>query len=566
MNRTLIYSLGSHAPVKGKRTVPQHVIRQLELLRPHYSQVVIVSSDNDAAAFLDFDGKFIKVPNHVGQWAKWRAGIQLAGWPALSSGSLTLMTDAAIGPTNSISDFLTRLDDEEPDFWIYNNVGAPFFFYFSPEVTRSASFHAFWNAEPPANGTASTLRQHLFAALHTAGFHDDVAVKTDPNAVPVKIDDPTLPRPDLWMELDSPFLLIDELLQRPDFTPYALNYLYDGGYPAETASAYLSQLSAPDEPSLLWAKQRDYLAAHKYGPKVTDMDDADQIALPKVAIHVHAHYPEMLGDFFTIFTNYSFPFDLFITTPVAKVTAVKEQLAAYELTAQVAAVPNLGRDIYPLVLLKDKLQNYEVIGHFHTKKSNHERGFVADSWLREIIDMVVVPADPIIADFARRPELGVVIADVPSFFRLNRIVYPAGEAPLIPILNDLWTRMDLSRELDFGDRDTFVMSYGTFFWARFDAIKPLLDLDLVAELPPEPVPDNHTILHALERIFVYLAWAQGYDFAISEGRYLTVFADEPAPHLEAVPFKSLVRRKITNRLPVPVKRRILDATGWKAKD
>jgi rhamnosyltransferase len=539
--RTLIYALRSPISASDNASQSQHLNRQLELLSSYYDHVVTVS-DGD------------------GEWAKWRAGIQQLGWDNVSNGSLTLMTDAAFGPTVGLPELLDRLEaDSEKDYWTFSNVGSLFFFHFNPRVVRSSAFKAFWDAQPPSGADAVTLKLHLFRALATAAFADGVVVPVDPQAPTTGMSNPDAPRPDLWVEVGAPFLLIDDLLERPDFAPYALEYLNGGGYPAETASAHLSQLSAPDEPSLLWAKQHSYARGF---PVPSGSADDGRPNKQKVAVHVHAHFPDMLPPFFQAFANYNFPFKLFITTAKTQVTAVNEQLSVYTFDAEVVPVPNVGRDIYPLILLNDKLSNYDVIGHFHTKKTGHDRGFVGTSWLRELMEMLVIPGDAIAVDFQRRPELGLVISDVPSFFRLNRSVKPEGEAPLIPMMNNLWARMGLEREFNFEDRATFVMSYGTFFWARYDAIKPLLELKgLEKDIPKEPIPAHHTILHAIERMLVYLAWAQGYDFAISEGKYMTVFADEPAPYLEAVPFKSLVRQKISNRIPPGVKRKIRPAKG-----
>lgn len=50
------------------------------------------------------------------------------------------------------------------------------------------------------------------------------------------------------------------------------------------------------------------------------------------------------------------------------------------------------------------------------------------------------------------------------------------------------------------------MSYGTFVWFKYDALKSLFDLELTQnDIPSEPLPQN-SILHAIERLFVYIAW------------------------------------------------------------
>ena len=61
------------------------------------------------------------------------------------------------------------------------------------------------------------------------------------------------------------------------------------------------------------------------------------------------------------------------------------------------------------------------------------------------------------------------------------------------------------------------------FWARPDALEPIFNLKLDEKyFPEEPLPNNGTIAHAIERMFVYTAWMKGYDFriAINEKREL----------------------------------------------
>lgn len=140
--------------------------------------------------------------------------------------------------------------------------------------------------------------------------------------------------------------------------------------------------------------------------------------------------------------------------------------------------------------------------------------------------MMFEAGDTIISELDQSEDLGLVIADIPSFFRYTKIVDPVNENRFAPGMNDLWEQMDLNRELDFNQLSTFIMSYGTFIWFKYDALKPLFELGLTDDdVPAEPLP-QHTILHSIERILVYLAWARGYDYRISHNPMLiTPFVD-----------------------------------------
>lgn len=124
----------------------------------------------------------------------------------------------------------------------------------------------------------------------------------------------------------------------------------------------------------------------------------------------------MLDEFLTAFEDWNFHYDLFITTDSdIKRKEIKEILQRKGKTADIRVTGNRGRDIYPMLLLKDKLSQYDYIGHFHTKKSKEADFWAGESWRKELIDMLVKPADSILSAF-ETDDIGIIIADIPSFF------------------------------------------------------------------------------------------------------------------------------------------------------
>ena len=187
---------------------------------------------------------------------------------------------------------------------------------------------------------------------------------------------------------------------------------------------------------------------------------------------------------------------------------------------------NIGRDVLPMLKLKEYLQNYNIVGHFHTKKSKEADFWAGESWRKELIEMLVKPANNILANMESQEDLGLVIADIPTFFRYNKIVDAYNEHLIAPIMNELWENMGMTKQIDFNNLHTFVMSYGTYVWFTYDALRPLFDLNLTDDdVPSEPLPQN-SILHAIERLLVYIAWDRQYDFRISKNPTdLTPFID-----------------------------------------
>lgn len=297
--------------------------------------------------------------------------------------------------------------------------------------------------------------------------------------------------------------------------PYLLKEIEKvSNYPTKLILDHMSDISLPTPPYLL-------------DRKVLKVVEKEYSNTKKVAVHLHTFYVDLLEEFLNQFENFHFDYDLFLTTDTeAKKAEIESILEKNGKTAQVFLTGNRGRDIIPMLKLKEELSSYDYIGHFHTKKSPEYPYWVGDSWRNELYQMLIQSADNVLANLENNDNLGLVIADIPSFFRYTKIVDPWNENRFADGMNELWERMNLGRQIDFNNLSTFIMSYGTFIWFKRDTLKPLFDLELTDdEIPSEPIP-QHTILHSIERILVYLAWANNYDYAIAKNDiYITPFVD-----------------------------------------
>jgi lipopolysaccharide biosynthesis protein len=62
----------------------------------------------------------------------------------------------------------------------------------------------------------------------------------------------------------------------------------------------------------------------------------------------------------------------------------------------------------------------------------------------------------------------------------------------------------------------FNFPVGTMFWARTEALKPLLSKGFRWEdFPEEPLPYDGTVLHALERLLPFVAKKMGYQVSMT---------------------------------------------------
>jgi lipopolysaccharide biosynthesis protein len=240
------------------------------------------------------------------------------------------------------------------------------------------------------------------------------------------------------------------------------------------------------------------------------MSAADDVPTTlRTAVHVHFHYPDLIGDFLAKLSANRTRCDLLLTTDTAEKAAILasagEGFASGSLKIRI--VPNRGRDIGPFLTgcLQELVREYDVIGHLHAKRSLSIDAPSGDRW-REFLwqhlagDLYPM-MDLVLTVFARDERLGIVFAEEPHLVDWGENLALASE-----LANRAGIREPLSPFLEF--------PVGTMFWARSQALTPFLQLGLDwSHYPDEPLARDGTILHAIERLFPFAAAEKGYSFA-----------------------------------------------------
>lgn len=531
MNRLLLYV---HFNKFGY--ISPHVLFQLDQMRPLYSKVLLISNSplpDNYHEQLEMPGLVDGVlsrENSGFDFAAWRDGMQEIGWSKVTDfDSVTLMNDTCFGPIWDFeSSFLKMELDDQVDFWGLTNFRETkefsehlqsYFLTFKKTILSDQSFLDFWKNIKDFQNVQDVIDNYE-SRVTTFFLEKDFQYKalfdtTQESTEGMLHPDFTYYNPRRILEVKLPFLKVKALDANQSIAPYLLDTVKtNSSYPIELMVYHMSMVNQPDSPYLLGQK---YLSNEK-----TEI----RLLQGKVAIHLHVFYTDLLKEFLDVFENFTFDFDLYITTDTVEKKEEILTISGHRSNLEVYITGNRGRDLLPMLLLKDQLAKYDYVGHFHTKKSKEADFWAGESWRRELIQMLVEPSVSILTQFENNPVLGLVIADIPSFFRYNRIVTAWNEHQMANAMNELWMEMGLTKSIDFTKMDTFVMSYGSFVWFRYEALKPLFDLNLSAEaVPEEPLPQN-SILHAMERLLVYVAWSQGYDFRIAPSPHLiTPFVD-----------------------------------------
>lgn len=535
MNRLLVYV---HFNKYDK--ISSHVYYQLEQIRPLFSKLIFVTNSQlsdkhtENLAKKGLINEFIQRQNQGYDFAAWKDGLFLEGFDNLDQyDSVTVMNDTCFGPLWDLEAYYKKYEEDvEVDFWGMtnhaevkgHNIYIPehlqsYFISFKKSLVKSEIFKKFWSSVESYTDVQKVIDEYetQYTKIFTkAGFHYTAVLDT----VPIHQDyfhrNFTIHYPQVLLDYRVPFIKIKTFDLSQHLSPYTLRAVEEkSDYPVSLIDSHMTSISNPTPAYLLERKI------------IEPTSDVVSI-ISKVAVHLHTFYLDLLPDFLTTFRqSFSFNYDLFLTTDSEdKKSQIEKIVEELGMMAEIIVTGKKGRDVIPMLKLKEKLSKYDYIGHFHTKKSKEADFWAGESWRKELIDMLIKPANQIIANFESQNDLGLVIADIPTFFRFNKIVDAYNEHLIAPEMNHLWKKMNLSKEINFEFFHTFVMSYGTYVWFRYDALQPLFDLELKDEdIPKEPLPQN-SILHAIERMLIYIAWDKNYDFRISKNPVeLTAFID-----------------------------------------
>ena len=239
----------------------------------------------------------------------------------------------------------------------------------------------------------------------------------------------------------------------------------------------------------------------------------DRPASIPVAVVAHIYYEDTWPDIAGALRGLTVPFDLIVTTVAGRERLIETIRRSYP-RAEIEIVENRGRDIGPFMVLleRGRLDGYRYICKIHGKKSidGGRKTYMGEMWRRRLLfDLLGAPGagNAAIDMFERDPSIGMI---GPRVFRLPRDGYS----------EDLSWSANRPMTLKIAERmgvpaDKFQLDFfgGTMFWVRPEALKPLRDLRLAADMPSESGLIDGDLPHALERLLPTSVLAAGYKLA-----------------------------------------------------
>ena len=180
----------------------------------------------------------------------------------------------------------------------------------------------------------------------------------------------------------------------------------------------------------------------------------------------------------------------------------------------------MGRYIFPFISQMKKIYKiYKYICHLHTKKSKHyqDLGTKRSEYLynnligsREIISNILY-------DFETFEKLGFIFPevyyeieiDVKEFDDINFHLHIKNKKFINYILLKLFGKFKTYRKL--------VFPVGNMFWAKIESIYQIFNIRL--QFPEELGQTNDTIMHSIERIWLYLVKLNGFYYKTTLKNY-----------------------------------------------
>ena len=165
--------------------------------------------------------------------------------------------------------------------------------------------------------------------------------------------------------------------------------------------------------------------------------------------------------------------------------------------------------------MKKHYKKYKYICHLHTKKSLHKK-LLGSIWSIYLYNNLIGNREvisEILSDFQLNEKLGFIfpevyydiIKEVKNFTNINFPLHKNNKYYMNYILKSLFHNI-------YKVGENLFFPVGNMFWAKTIAIFQIFNIEI--EYPEELGQTNETIMHAIERIWLYLVKLNGYLYKI----------------------------------------------------
>ena len=541
--------------------VDEFILYYLADLVKNLSELVVVCngklSEQGDAAFRQFTDRIIVRENKGLDGGAYKTALDDYGWERLSEFDEVVMTNSTLmGPVRPLREMFDAMAEQQDlDFWglsIHHGAKTnPFkgkhmyrylpvhiqshFIVYRKRFIQSPELQAYWNEMPMIESYTDSVQR--YEAVFTKQFEDrgfkwDVYVKTD----------------DLKEFTDYPLLVCPvrllrdkkcPLFKRRSFMHTLEAYLNDtAGEPVRELYEYLKEET--DYPvDLIWKNMIRTMHPHEFTrnlgltrvvpPTVQDPALARQIcAERRIALAMHLYFMDMLDQSVAFAVKFPPQTDVFISTnDEKKKRQIEQAFAGQDLhSVTVLVVENRGRDVAAFLCdLAPHLRGYDYVCFMHDKKAIQTRpGSVGASFgyvCNENVCKNAAHVLNVLCEFERDPYLGILCPPYPTHGLYFMNMCSGGWGPNFENTKQLLKTLRL--DVPISGEESPIAPFGSVFWFRPNALEPLFAHGWQhSEFPPEPLPQDGTISHAIERVYPFVAQAAGYYPAVVMSRDFAV--------------------------------------------
>ena len=459
---------------------------------------------------------------------------------------LILFNDSFFGPIYPFKEMFDKMDEEDVDYWGITNHGeAPnsrdmcpygyrpryiqtYFLAFRKKLVESNEFQEYWSNLPDYETFEDLAFKH--GAVLTKYF-EDLGYKWKAYVESQDLEEGR-DKAMSFHTYDMYNMVVNRglpVLKRKAFKLHRdIHLRYNMASDISNTMKYLKENTNYDtsliykyflrtmEPSQLV----DILNLVKIIPKNQPVEYSTN---KKVLIITHLYYDDIWEYAFNYLKNVPDHIDILITTDSEnKKEFFKENIANnLKNNVKVIKIEPRGRDMAALLVgAKDIVKDYDYFCFMHDKKSQGKEFITVGATFRDVLweNNLASPdyINGIIKEFDENPCLGLIVPPRiyhgTYFYSYTNNYWTLCYDEVLGLLDKMKINSNISR-------DAPPLSIGNCFWAKYDALKPLFDLDWdYVDFPAEPMPADGTVSHALERIHGYVAASEGYyaEFAMTD--------------------------------------------------
>ena len=217
--------------------------------------------------------------------------------------------------------------------------------------------------------------------------------------------------------------------------------------------------------------------------------------IKKIAIILHVFYLDVFEEIVELLKkNDKADFKLFITTPEGLIQEINSKLKSTSFDYSIMEVMNRGRDVLPFLTVLPRAfdEGFDTILKIHTKRSNHLKK--NENWRDDLFGKLIGDGaiNNAIQVFNSHKEIGIL---GPIGHILPMSFYYGANSGRVEMLS-------YKMGLKSNQLSDFLFVAGTMFFARKDALLPLLELGLIEhDFELEENQLDGTLAHAIERVF-----------------------------------------------------------------